>query len=239
MRFFIFFIFVILQLLSIVEAVQIDRYTVINNIETKEQKDELLVIVNIKFPTNITKISDALEHLLLRSSYKLDLSHEADRLTEFDLPMVHRHIGPMTLKRAIKVLIGIDVWSLEIDKLNRQIKIVAKDRTAFNDKTVNFQVNAPIEFIDQIVKINIKQDDLAIVLKRILPNSWNVQIDTDLLPLKVDVISENETRRVVLQNIFNQINAQGTYLPKMRLLVVKKIKHTETLDKVITNANEK
>jgi hypothetical protein len=43
--------------------------------------------------------------LLVKSGYDLDSNYESEKISNFKLPEVHREIGPMPLKRAIKVLL--------------------------------------------------------------------------------------------------------------------------------------
>ncbi len=211
---FILLIFLALhfnQLLS----VNIDRYTVIDNVETKEQTDELSVIINIKFPKSIVNVGQALDYLMLRSSYKL--SNNAV-FNNFKLPNVHKKIGPISLKRAIKVLVGTDIYKLQINRVNRTIAIV---------QNANAIVVSPDEVSDILlekIKVAIKNNTLKDALEKIMPNNWFIDIinvkDTDLETLTVSVIAESETREKVIKTIMEQINAEALFYPEIQQLVV-------------------
>jgi hypothetical protein len=41
--------------------------------------------------------------LLVKSGYDLDSNYESEKINNFKLPEVHREIGPIPIKRAIKV----------------------------------------------------------------------------------------------------------------------------------------
>jgi hypothetical protein len=49
--------------------------------------------------------------------YDLDSNYESEKINNFKLPEVHREIGPMPLKRAIKVLLG-PAWDLQVDEIS-------------------------------------------------------------------------------------------------------------------------
>jgi hypothetical protein len=53
---------------------------------------------------------------VLKSGYDLDSNYESEKISNFKLPEVHREIGPIPLKRAIKVLLG-PAWDLQVDEI--------------------------------------------------------------------------------------------------------------------------
>jgi hypothetical protein len=51
--------------------------------------------------------------LLVKSGYDLESNYESEKINNFKLPEVHREIGPIPLKRAIKVLLG-PAWDFAV-----------------------------------------------------------------------------------------------------------------------------
>jgi type IV pili sensor histidine kinase/response regulator len=105
---------------------QIDRYTIINKIETPAQANLLSVVISVKFAQHVITVKQAIEELLVKSGYDLDSNYESEKISNFKLPEVHREIGPIPLKRAIKVLLG-PAWDLQVDEISRSIQIVQID----------------------------------------------------------------------------------------------------------------
>jgi type IV pili sensor histidine kinase/response regulator len=91
---------------------------------TPEQLDPLAVVVKVSFNSHITTVGEALDHLLLRSGYRMAALKASDPnmqiLISRDLPEVHRKLGPITLTNALKTLSG-PAWELVVDPVNRLI----------------------------------------------------------------------------------------------------------------------
>ena len=87
---------------------QTGRYTSVNISPTNEQLDPLSVIVNFTFPKQISKVGNALYLITSASGYTFQLANDdiAYILFNLSLPEVHKHLGPIRLKDAIKVLAG-------------------------------------------------------------------------------------------------------------------------------------
>lgn len=110
------------------DYVQTGRYSHVVNEPYLAQKNPLKVVVNTRFPTTVQNVHQAVTFLLERSGYRMAdmtvLSPEAKILLGHDLPQIHRHLGPMTLDKALKTLAG-DAFELVVDPINRQIAYVA------------------------------------------------------------------------------------------------------------------
>jgi type IV pili sensor histidine kinase/response regulator len=78
----------------------------INQIETPAQANLLSVVISVKFAQHVITVKQAIEGLLVKSGYDLESNYESEKINNFKLPEVHREIGPIPLKRAIKVLLG-------------------------------------------------------------------------------------------------------------------------------------
>lgn len=214
----------------ITHAKLIDRYTQISNIETYAQAKPLNTIISIKFAESIITVKQAIERLLRQSGYTLNQNYEAEKTNNFNLPKVHRQLGPIPLKRAIKVLLG-PAWLIQVDETSRSIQIVQNADNVFQVLTPNS--NALIkdaiktDALDEVVAASIKDEALIDALTKVLPAGWVVEIigdDTEALTLKqkmVSVISEDDKREQIIKKILTTINAKGFFYKKLKILAIK------------------
>ncbi|SSC09273.1 PilL [bacterium endosymbiont of Bathymodiolus sp. 5 South] len=204
---------------------QIDRYTIINKIETPAQANLLSVVISVKFAQHVITVKQAIEELLVKSGYDLDSNYESEKINNFKLPEVHREIGPIPLKRAIKVLLG-PAWDLQVDEISRSIQIVQIGDTALqilnpNARTLLKGVIKP-DVLDEVITVSIDNEFLADALGKILPNGWNVRLEGEGLNQKtVSAISEDLTREKVIKQILLSVSAQGYFYKKLKMLVVR------------------
>lgn len=116
----------ILLMSSVVQAdtVPVGRYINLAPVATSEQADLLSVIVTVSFNQYINTVGQALEHVLLRSGYRLaDLTISDPNLPILlsrPLPDVHKGLGPIRLDGALKTLAG-PAWDLIIDPVHRLV----------------------------------------------------------------------------------------------------------------------
>lgn len=203
----------------------IDRYTSINNIETPAQANPLDVVVSIKFAKSIITVKQAIDRLLISSGYTLDSNYEAEKINNFKLPQVHRKIGPIALKRAIKVLIG-SAWNFQIDEVSRSIQIVQTGNNTLqilspDAKTMLESVIAP-SVLDEVIAVSINDELIVEVFNKILPGGWKVKLENEYFKQKlVSVVSEDLSREKVIKKVLSSINAQGYFYKKLKLLVVR------------------
>ena len=108
------------------DPVSIARYAYLMPGSSHAQRHPLQVtLTQIRFPQEIGTVGDALNHLLVRSGYRLDeqRSHWAKTiLMPQPLPEVHRNIGPIHLAEALAVLAG-NAWTLKVNPLYRTLII--------------------------------------------------------------------------------------------------------------------
>jgi conjugative transfer region protein (TIGR03748 family) len=101
------------------------RYTLVELTPESAQHDLMQQLVDLTFPATLTRsVGDALRYLLLRSGYRL--SDDCDASQDFDawpLPAPHVHLGPLTLRHALEVLVGPG-WQLQRDDALRHICFV-------------------------------------------------------------------------------------------------------------------
>jgi conjugative transfer region protein (TIGR03748 family) len=105
-----------------ISVVRQGRYTLVELTPESAQNDLLQQLVEITFPASVIhSVADAMHYLLLRSGYQT--SDECETTHNFDalpLPAAHMHLGPLTLRDALRVLIGPG-WHLTHDDVARTV----------------------------------------------------------------------------------------------------------------------
>lgn len=105
-----------------VPVVRSGRYTLVEIVPERGQRDPMEQIVDVAIPATMTPtVGEALRYVLLRSGYRLCEGDEATReLDALPLPAVHLHLGPLTLRQALEILIG-SARELTVDEASRQV----------------------------------------------------------------------------------------------------------------------
>src|ERR1700722_8868232 len=100
----------------------IGRYVSVENKPAIAQTDLLYQNLQIHFPASIQSVGEAITYVLRYSGYSLvaqtKQSGEVKNTLQKSLPLVNRHLGPMTLKNTLLTLIG-SAFTLIDDPLNR------------------------------------------------------------------------------------------------------------------------
>ncbi len=103
---------------------QVGRYSVIAAVPTEAQADLLATTLTIRFPERIQTLGEAVRYLLQRSGYRLSsiasIGPDTVNLFALPLPAVHRSLGPMTLRDALKTLAG-PTFTLVQDPVHRLV----------------------------------------------------------------------------------------------------------------------
>ena len=103
---------------------QVGRYSVIAAVPTEAQADLLATTLTIRFPVRIQTLGEAVRYLLQRSGYRLakieSIGPDTVNLFALPLPAVHRSLGPMTLRDALRTLAG-PAFNLVQDPVHRLI----------------------------------------------------------------------------------------------------------------------
>ena len=109
---------------SIGTEVRVARYSLRGLQASRSQRDPMSALVQVRFAPRVRKVGEALAQVLLGSGYQLA---SADRqsayfglLKNVELPAVHRELGPMTLREALKILAGAH-WDLVEDPVHRLV----------------------------------------------------------------------------------------------------------------------
>ena len=104
--------------------VQVGRYATVATVPTEAQARLLSAIVHVEFPGSVTRVGQAINHLLQPSGYRLSPQHAAEptrqSLLNLPLPEPHRTLGPMPLKTALETLAG-PVFRLVEDPVHRLV----------------------------------------------------------------------------------------------------------------------
>ncbi len=100
------------------------RYSLSTPTPTAAQTDLLSTVLTLRMPEAVQTVGEAVRHLLHRSGYRLAPTavHSPDTLHLFSLPlpMVHRTLGPLSLREALWVLAG-PAFALVQDPVHRLI----------------------------------------------------------------------------------------------------------------------
>lgn len=109
--------------------ISIGRYLTVSTQPAIEQSDVLSATVHVHFSAEVKTVGDAMMDFLRLSGYSLvEGSQQAPDLQNTlskPLPLVHRELGPMPLREALKLLAG-SAFDLTIDPLNRTINFQVK-----------------------------------------------------------------------------------------------------------------
>ena len=98
----------------------LNRYTLYPYAAEKQEEDLLSTIVETTFPAQIATVGSAIDYILLRSGYRHVRTAEVEHALQLTLPYVHRSIGPVDTRTAIRTLIGSS-WELFEDEKTRVI----------------------------------------------------------------------------------------------------------------------
>ncbi|WP_375286658.1 PFGI-1 class ICE element type IV pilus protein PilL2 [Burkholderia pseudomallei] len=106
-----------------VPVVRYGRYALIELIPDDGQRDLMRQIIDLAIPSpaNAT-VGDALHYVLRRSGYRL-CDARADTtavLYALPMPVAHEHLGPITLRDALQLLVG-PRWALHVDDETREV----------------------------------------------------------------------------------------------------------------------
>jgi conjugative transfer region protein (TIGR03748 family) len=104
---------------------QTNRYATVENKPLAAQINPLLTVQQMHFPQQVVSVGDAIRYWMQYSGYKLandtQLPSAFKNLMSQPLPQVQRNLGPLTIKDGLKVLAGIDVFTLIQNPLTRTI----------------------------------------------------------------------------------------------------------------------
>lgn len=99
-------------------------YSLITPAATSDQSDVLSVVVVLKLGPDVQSVGQAVDKLLERSGWRVAYGEQVDpampTLLALPLPQVHRNLGPIRLRDALRAIAGPS-WILVEDPVNRLI----------------------------------------------------------------------------------------------------------------------
>lgn len=105
----------------LIPVVRYGRYTLVELSPGAGQQDLLEQIVDVTIlPTLATTVGEALRYVLLRSGFTLCDSPQIRILNTLPLPAADLHLGPVSLKTALRILVG-PAWKLEVNEMTRSV----------------------------------------------------------------------------------------------------------------------
>ncbi|MCD9007462.1 PilL N-terminal domain-containing protein [Luteimonas sp. XNQY3] len=106
---------------AFVPVVRYGRYTLVELAPSAAQQDPLHQVIDVALPeTAEATVGHALQHVLLRSGYRLCASQEVQALSALPLPAAHYRLGPVLLRDALLMLAGPG-WDLQVDDRARRV----------------------------------------------------------------------------------------------------------------------
>ncbi|WP_446027540.1 PFGI-1 class ICE element type IV pilus protein PilL2 [Lelliottia amnigena] len=102
-------------------VIRYGRYTLVEMRPQPGQLDLSQQIVDVAMPVTLTAtVGEGMQYLLQRTGYSLCQSDETVALYALPLPAPHFHLGPQTLRDALRLLAG-PAWQLTLDQEVRQV----------------------------------------------------------------------------------------------------------------------
>lgn len=115
-----------------IPVVRYGRYTLVELSPSADQRNLLDQIMDITMPAgSVTSVGDAVRYLLRQSGFRFCGSPQIRILNALPLPPPDRHLGPLTLERALRTLVG-PPWKLMVNDVTRRIcfKLPSRHRHA-------------------------------------------------------------------------------------------------------------
>lgn len=110
---------------------QIGRYMTVKNNVSVAQENPLAQTFQITFPASIQTVGDAVHFILINTGYNLvsknKQSHFTSQLTEQQLPLSLRTLGPTTVEQGLLALAG-NAYQLVIDPAHRLVTFRLKPK---------------------------------------------------------------------------------------------------------------
>lgn len=106
-----------------IPVVRYGRYTLVEVENIANRQDVFQQIIDVKIPVVAQKdpsVADGMRYLLINSGYQLCESEDIKVFEQFQLPLTHQRMGPITLKDALLVLVGSG-WQMQIDHFSRHV----------------------------------------------------------------------------------------------------------------------
>jgi type IV pili sensor histidine kinase/response regulator len=111
--------------------IKIGRYLTMARHPLKAQQDLLSQTIQVRFSRNVKTIGQAMRYLLQYSGYSMcSIKKQPKTVREMlnlPLPLVDRQLGPITLREALRVLVGCS-FKLIVDPVHRIISFKLRNK---------------------------------------------------------------------------------------------------------------
>lgn len=122
------------------KTLQISRYTTVTVTPTDAQIDPLASVVQIHFPASAQTIGQAISLLLNSTGFNLAPQEKRSEAVVTTLgkplPIVDRDLGPITIRQALTILMGQNVFTLSVDELTREVNFILQNTYISKNKKI-------------------------------------------------------------------------------------------------------
>jgi len=150
--------------------VRTDRYTLETLAPTGPQKDLLSAITEIRFPPRVVNVGDAIDYLLHRTGYQHIRTQQSTPALALPLPQVHRHIGPIDVRSALRILVG-PKWKIQENQIARAVWVYRASAAADEPELPLDQIQGELPVETQAVLRTLEAQD---------SNRWTLHENTSL-----------------------------------------------------------
>lgn len=111
---------------------QVNRYATVSLDPSAAQKNPLVAVSSFKFRSNVVTVGDAVAQVLDGTGYALANESKMEKVTvdtlNKPLPLVDRTIGPMSIQNILLVLMGTQIFDIQVDFGNRLVNFKVKPK---------------------------------------------------------------------------------------------------------------
>ena len=109
---------------------EVNRYATVNNKPLAAQINPLLAVQQVHFPQEVKTVGQAITYWLQYSGFSLSKADKQplslQAVMQQPLPQIDRHLGPLTVRDGLEILVGQDVFSLTQNPMLREVNFKLK-----------------------------------------------------------------------------------------------------------------
>ncbi len=114
------------------DEITVGRYSTLQALPSEAQADLLAAMITVSMPKSVSRVGEAIRHVLQTSGYRLASAAAAHparaHLFRLSLPGVHRDLGPLSLRVMLETLAG-PAFRLVVDPVHRLVSFELCDPT--------------------------------------------------------------------------------------------------------------
>lgn len=111
---------------------QVNRYATVSLDPSPAQKNPLVAVSSFKFRSDVVTVGDAVSQVLDGTGYTLANESKMEKVTQDTLnkplPLVDRNIGPMSIQNILLVLMGTQIFDIQVDFGHRLVNFKVKSK---------------------------------------------------------------------------------------------------------------